>query len=101
MDILTILSLLVSIGWFICFIIVLIKLFQEKGALHGILGFLCFLYTFIWGWMHAARLNIKNVMLVWTLLFVVSIILNVMGAGAAVNKLRMQQGVPAPVTTTP
>ena len=59
-----------------CFIIVLIKLFQEKGVLHGILGLICSLYTFIWGWMNVDRLNIRNIMIVWSVAIVVSIILN-------------------------
>ncbi len=73
-----ILNILVSIGALICFIIVLIKLFKEKGALHGILGLICGLYTFIWGWIHAGRLNIKNIMMIWTILLIVGIITGVM-----------------------
>jgi hypothetical protein len=79
---LSILALVCSIASFICFIIVLIKQFQEGGALHGIIGIItCGIWTFIWGWMNAGRLNIKNIMMIWTLLFVVSIILNVLGGG--------------------
>jgi hypothetical protein len=79
---LSILALVCSIASFVCFIIVLIKQFQEGGALHGIIGIItCGIWTFIWGWMNAGRLNIKNIMMIWTLLFVVSIILNVLGGG--------------------
>jgi hypothetical protein len=67
---------LVGLASLVCFIIVLIKLFQQKGALHGILGILCGLYTFIWGWQNATSLNIKNIMIAWTALIVVSIALN-------------------------
>lgn len=73
-----VLGLLLWLGCLICGIIVLIKLFQEKGILHGILGFLCMLYTFIWGWMNATRLGIKNIMIIWTLLLIASIIVNAM-----------------------
>lgn len=31
-------------------IVVLVKLFQTEGLLKGILGLICMLYTFIWGW---------------------------------------------------
>ena len=62
-------------------IIVLIKLFQNEGALKGILGLICGLYTFIWGWMNANRLNIKNLMIIWTLLIIVLIILQVVTGG--------------------
>ena len=72
------LSLLVSLGSLVCFVIVLIKLFQQKGALHGILGLICGLYTFIWGWMESGKLGIKNIMLAWTALIIVSIVLGVM-----------------------
>jgi len=71
-----ILAMLVGIGSLICFIIVLIKLFQNEGALKGILGFICGLYTFIWGWMNADKLGIKNIMLIWTVLILIALVLN-------------------------
>lgn len=73
--------MLLSLGCIICWIIVLIKLFQNEGALKGILGLICGLYTFIWGWMNATRLSIKNIMMIWTLLIILSIIINVMTGG--------------------
>jgi hypothetical protein len=60
----------------------IIPLFKEKGALHGILGIICGLYTFIWGWINAGRLGKKNVMLAWTALIIGSIIFGIMGGGA-------------------
>ena len=77
-----ILAMLVGLGCLVCFIIVLIKLFQNEGALKGVLGLICSLYTFIWGWMNATRLGIKNIMMIWTILIIVAIILNFMGAFA-------------------
>ena len=74
-----ILGLVVWLGSIICFIMVLIKLFQDKGALHGILGLICGLYTFIWGWLNADRLGIKNIMIIWSLLIIVNIILGFVG----------------------
>jgi hypothetical protein len=71
------LAVLVSLGSLICFIIVLVKLFQEEGAGKGILGLICGIYTLIWGWQNATRLNINTLMLVWTVLIVISIILRV------------------------
>ncbi len=71
------LSYLVGLGCLVCWIMVLIKLFQTKGVLHGILGIICGLYTFIWGWMEAGKLGIKNIMMAWTALILVSIVLNV------------------------
>jgi hypothetical protein len=78
---LQILNAVVGLGCLICFIMVLIKLFQENGVLHGILGLICGLYTFIWGWINATRLNIKNIMMIWTLLIIVSIVLSFLGGG--------------------
>jgi hypothetical protein len=57
-------------------IIVLIKLFQTEGALKGILGLICGLYTFIWGWMNATKLGIKNIMLAWTAILILYFILS-------------------------
>lgn len=68
---------LLSLGCLVCAIIVLIKLFQNEGALKGILGIICGLYTFIWGWMNANKLGIKNIMMIWTLLLILLIIFNV------------------------
>lgn len=79
----TLISILAAIFGLVnlaCLILVLIKLFQEKGVLHGILGIICGLYTFIWGWMNVDRLNIRNIMIVWSVCIVLAIILNVIGS---------------------
>ena len=83
-----ILAQLVGLACLVPFVLVLIKLFQTKGALHGILGILCGLYTFIWGWMNATTLNIKNLMLLWTGLLIVSIILNMMFGASLASQMR-------------
>ncbi len=74
-----ILALVVAVGCLICAIIVLIKLFQNEGALKGILGLICGLYTFIWGWMNANKLGIKNIMMIWSVLLIIYFILAAMG----------------------
>jgi len=77
-----ILGMIAGLGCLICFIIVLIKQFQTAGAVHGIIGIItCGIWTFIWGWMNAGKLNIKNIMMIWTVLFIVALILNGMGGG--------------------
>jgi len=71
-----ILLLLVELAALICFIMVLIKQFQTAGAVHGIIGIItCGIWTFIWGWMNATTQNIKNIMMIWTLLIVICIVL--------------------------
>ena len=72
-----ILALLCLLASAVCGIIVLVKLFQEKGALHGILGFICGLYTYIWGWMNAS----KNIMLLWTLFIILYVVFAVLSGG--------------------
>jgi hypothetical protein len=89
------LSIIFWIVWFgclVCAIAVLVKLFQTEGALKGILGLICGLYTYIWGWINANRLGIRNIMLIWTVLIIVLIILNFMGAASMFTM---------PTTTTP
>ena len=77
-----ILAMVASVGYLICLIIVLIKQFQDAGVVHGIIGIItCGIWTLIWGWMNAGRLNIKNIMIIWTSVIIVCIILNVMGGG--------------------
>jgi hypothetical protein len=74
-----ILGMVVWLGCIICLIMVVIKMFQEQGALHGILGIICGLYAFIWGWMNSDRLGIRNIMLIWSLLIVISLVLGFLG----------------------
>jgi len=73
-----------ALAW-IAGIVVLIKLFQKEGFLKGILGFICMLYTYIWGWMHVKdqSLNIKTWMWIWTGAIVLGIILNVISQASA------------------
>jgi hypothetical protein len=78
-----VLAMLVGLGCLICWIMVLIKQFKDAGPIHGIIGIItCTIWTLIWGWMNATRLNIKNLMLIWTILLVIYIILYVVVGGA-------------------
>lgn len=77
-----ILAMVAGLACLICWIIVLIKQFQNGGVVHGIIGIItCSIWTLIWGWMNAGKLNIKNIMMIWTLLIIVYIILVVMSGG--------------------
>ena len=66
---------------FIAGIVVLFKLFQKEGILKGILGLICMLYTYIWGWMHVkdSALKLKTWMWVWTGAIVLGIVLVIIG----------------------
>jgi len=70
---------IVLLGCIICQIIVAIKIFQNDGALKGIIALLCGLFGLIWGWMNSERLGVKNIMIIWTLLIVVYVILGAIG----------------------
>ena len=69
-------SYLVGLGSLVCWILVLIKLFQKEGVGLGILGIICGLYTFIWGWINHKAQKITNIMLIWSVLFIIAMILN-------------------------
>ena len=73
-----ILFYLVSLGSLVCAIVVLIPLFKKEGVLKGILGIICLIYTYIWGWMHVKdeSLKLKNWMYAWTVFIVLGIVLN-------------------------
>jgi hypothetical protein len=66
---------------FIAGIVVLVKLFQKEGFLKGLLGFICMIYTYIWGWMHVKdeSLKLKTWMWIWTGAIILGIILAVIG----------------------
>lgn len=76
------LSALVGLGSLVCWIMVLIKQFQLGSMVHGIIGLVtCGLWTLIWGWMNAKKHNLRNLMLIWTILIVIGLV--VQGAGMA------------------
>ena len=62
---------------FVAGIFVLIKLFQKEGAMKGILGLICMLYTYIWGWQNIKNesLGLKNWMYAWTVAIVIGLII--------------------------
>ena len=75
MAILSYLVGLVSLG---CLIFVLTKMYPKEGLVKTILGFICAIYAFIWGWQHIKTeedKNFKNVMYVWTGVIILNVIL--------------------------
>ena len=77
-----------SIIALVCGIMVLVKLFQQEGALKGILGLICMLYTYIWGWQNIKKeeLQLKNWMYVWTAAIILGIILNIVSQSIAATQ---------------
>ena len=76
-----ILALLASLGCIVCWIIVVVKMFQTAGAVQGIIGLICGIWAFIWGWMNAGKAGIRNIMLIWTILIIAGIVLNIAAGG--------------------
>jgi len=79
------LQVIFGIGSLVCFIMVLVKMFQNEAigvAIASLLLIWCIggLIAFIFGWMKADEWNIKPVMLAWTVFFVGGIILAIVGA---------------------
>ena len=87
-SIISILALLLGLVSLFCWIKVLIVIFKTQGAGLGILGILCPIFTFIWGWMKAKEHNLQQIMMIWTGVFVGSIILNAIGGAMMVSQLQ-------------
>lgn len=68
--------MLVALANVICLVLVLIKQFQNAGALHGIIGIVtCGIWTFLWGWINSGKLDFRALMLVWTTLIIVQVVI--------------------------
>jgi hypothetical protein len=73
--------MLLVLGMIVCWIMVLIRMFKDAGVVHGIIGILCSLYAFIWGWMNSGKLGLRNIMIAWTVLIILYVILAAMFGG--------------------
>lgn len=63
----------VNLAALFCFLYVTFKLLVDKGFLHALFGFFCCqLYPFLWGWFNASRFRMRDIMLFWTFLLVLS-----------------------------
>jgi hypothetical protein len=66
----------VTFASFVCFVLVLVKQFQNGGVVHGIVGIVtCGIWTFVWGWLRSGRLDFRVLMLVWTTLIIVHVVI--------------------------
>jgi hypothetical protein len=72
-----ILALIAAIAQFICWIIVLTKLFPAEGAVKGIFAVICSIYALIWGWQNVNRYDLKNIMTIWSVALAVSILVQI------------------------
>jgi hypothetical protein len=78
------LQAVVGIGSLVCFILVLIQMFQHGQTGLGIACIVLIfcvgigaLIAFVYGWMKATEWNIKNVMMAWTGCWIVGVLLGV------------------------
>jgi len=67
-----ILNVVVGLGQIICWIFVLVKMFQNGQTALGVVSICCGIVAFVVGWMNADAWGIKNVMLIWTVLLVLA-----------------------------
>jgi hypothetical protein len=78
---LSVLQLVAGLGSLVCFIMVIIKMFQEDAtavAIVSLLLLLCgigALVAFVYGWIKAGQWGLTNVMLIWTGCFIGGIVL--------------------------
>ena len=93
------LLVLVGIGELVCLILVLIKMFQAGEQTMGIICIvltLCCgiggLVTFIYGWINATKWDIKNVMWIWTALFIAGLVLYAIAFAS--GAVMIPQGMP-------
>jgi hypothetical protein len=67
-----------GLGFLVCFIIVLVKMFQNGHTVLGIVCIICCgiggLVAFIYGWVKSSEWGIQNVMIIWTICFILTII---------------------------
>ena len=81
---LAILNNVIGLIAFVCYILVIVKMFQHNQtglAIACIVG-LCvcgigYLVAFIMGWMKSGEWNLKTVMLIWTVVLVINIALGI------------------------
>jgi hypothetical protein len=64
-------------------IIILIELFKREGVLMGILGIICGLYTYIWGWIKAPEHGKRQIMVYWTAAIIGAVVFSVLAGAMA------------------
>jgi hypothetical protein len=63
----------------VCWIMTLIRIFKDNVGL-GILGVVCALFAFIYGWVKVEQYQNKKTMIIWTIAVIFSVLLNVVAA---------------------
>lgn len=109
-QILGLVSIAVGLGILVCFIMVVVKMFQNGKTSLGIVSIVTYcclignIIALVVGWQNADRWRIRNLMITYSVLFAVGVLLNLItlpGQVAqfqeAMRQAQQQQGVPQPV----
>lgn len=75
----------------ICWIRVLIALFKNAGVGLGILGIICSLFAFIWGWVKSGALGLRGTMIAWTISIIGMMVVQGKMAADMVSNPEMQK----------
>jgi len=82
---LNLVSFCLGIGSLVCFILVLIKMFQSGETTMGVVCIVTLLLcglgaliTFILGWVNVSKWQIQKVMMIWTLCIIGGIVVNIL-----------------------
>jgi hypothetical protein len=92
-NIISLLALAIGVVSIICWIKVLIVIFNKAGVGLGILGIICPIFTFIWGWVKNAEYNLKKIMLIWTIATGASFVLNILAGATMVASPDFQKAM--------
>ena len=88
---------LVGIGSLVCFILVIIKMFQVGESTMGIVCLVLLLccigglVAFIYGWINARKWDITNIMWIWTGLIIAGIVLNIIAMASGASMFPVQR----------
>jgi hypothetical protein len=80
----------------ICFIYVVVKMFQNGSTILGIVCLVTacclvgWIIAFVVGWMRSGQWNIKGLMLVWTVALIAEIVLGIVQPSTAIGQLQEQ-----------
>ena len=92
---LQIVGMLVGLGSLVCYILVVIKMFQKQAttpAIVSLVGLIAcglgVLFAFVYGWTKASAWNIQNIMIAWSICIVVSLGINVATFSTTMEQMR-------------
>lgn len=73
-------AIILWIGSIACWVMTLIKMFKHESTGLAVLGIICGIWAFIWGWQNAKKYDHLQIMKIWTGLIVASVVVNVISS---------------------